>query len=125
MKIHKGHQGVMPYLILKNAAGFIQFVKTVFNATEAYIGYSNDDPAQVQHAEVRINECNIMLADVTGDFGVANANLFVYVEDADATSQLALLNGSTLVNEIEDQEFGRSGGFKDPWGNVWWVTSLK
>ncbi len=125
MKIHKGHQGVMPYLILKNAEGFIEFTKTVLNATEIFKSYREGDPHQIMHSEVQINGCNIMCADVTEDFDVANANLFVYVEDADTTCQLALDKGSTLVTEVADQDYGRSGGFKDPWGNVWWVTSLK
>ena len=55
-----------------------------------------------------------MMADVTEDFDTANANLFIYVDDADETYQLALQNGATVVNEIADQSYGRGGGVKDP-----------
>ncbi|MFV0605583.1 MAG: VOC family protein [Niabella sp.] len=125
MKIAKGHQPLMPYLILENADGFIEFTKTVFQATEVYKGYRNDDKKNIEHAEVQINGCNIMMADTTEDFGVANAHLFVYVDDADATFNLALNNGSTIVNNLADQDYGRSGGIKDPFGNTWWITSMK
>ncbi|HRO84657.1 MAG TPA: VOC family protein [Niabella sp.] len=124
MKIAKGHQPVMPYLILKNAEGFIDFTKKVFNASEVYKGYDEENPNQIVHAEVQINGCNIMMADVTEDFDTANANLFIYVDDADETYQLALQNGATVVNEIADQSYGRGGGVKDPWGNVWWISSM-
>lgn len=125
MKIPNGHQPVMPYLILQNAAQFIDFTKKVFNATEFYKGYRDDTDKTIMHAEVRINGCNIMFADVTEDFGVANANLFVYVDDADVTYNLALNNGCEVVNPISDQSYGRSGGVQDPFGNVWWITSMK
>jgi PhnB protein len=124
MKIAKGHQPVMPYLILKNSEGFIDFTKKVFNASEIYKGYDEENPNQIVHAEVQINGCNIMMADVTEDFDTANANLFIYVDDADETYQLALQNGATVVNEIADQSYGRGGGVKDPWGNVWWISSM-
>lgn len=124
MKIAKGHQPVMPYLILKNAEGFIDFTKKVFNASEVYKGYDEENPNQIVHAEVQINGCNIMMADVTEDFDTANSNLFIYVDDADETYQLALQNGATVVNEIADQSYGRGGGVKDPWGNVWWISSM-
>lgn len=124
MKIAKGHQPVMPYLILKNAEGFIDFTKKVFNASEVYKGYDEENPNQIVHAEVQINGCNIMMADVTEDFDTANANLFIYVDDADETYQLALQHGATVVNEIADQSYGCGGGVKDPWGNVWWISSM-
>ncbi len=125
MKIATGHQPLMPYLILKNAASFIPFTQTVFGAEEVYKGYRDNDNQFIMHAEVRINGCNIMFADVNEFFDVANANLFIYVEDADATFQLALEHGCTVVNEMADQDYGRSGGVEDPFGNVWWITSMK
>lgn len=66
-----------------------------------------------------------MMGDRTEDFGVATANLFIYVDDADATFNLALENGATIVNNLADQDYGRSGGIQDPFGNVWWITSMK
>ncbi|MFT4092998.1 MAG: VOC family protein [Niabella sp.] len=125
MKIPKGHQPLMSYLILKNAGGFIEFTKTVFGATEVFKSYRDNDNKIIMHAEVQINGCNIMFADMNEFYSVANANLFIYVDDADQTVKTALENGATIINELADQDYGRSGGIKDPFGNVWWVTSLK
>ena len=125
MKIAKGHQPVMPYLILKNAEAFIEFTKNVFGATEIFKSYRDNDNQFIMHAEVQINGCNIMFADVTEFYGVANANLFIYVDDADKTAAIALQNGAKIINELADQDYGRSGGVEDPFGNVWWITSMK
>lgn len=125
MKIPKGHQPLMPYLILKNADAFIEFTKAVFGATEVFKSYRDNDNKIIMHAEVQINGCNIMFADMNEFYGVANSNLFIYVEDADQTVQIALGNGAKIVNELADQDYGRSGGIEDPFGNVWWVTSMK
>lgn len=125
MKTAPGHQPLMPYLILHKAENFIEFTKTVFNAVEVYKGYRDDDSKEILHAEVRINGCNIMFADVTEGFGVATANLFIYVDDADDTFALALKKGCKIVNPLADQSYGRSGGVEDAFGNVWWITSMK
>lgn len=125
MKIPKGHQPVMPYLILKNAADFIDFTKAVFDATEVFKSYRDNDNQQIMHAEVQIHGCNIMFADMNEFYGVATANLFIYVDDADQTVARALKQGATIINEVADQDYGRSGGIEDPFGNVWWVTSMK
>ncbi|WP_346236631.1 VOC family protein [Niabella insulamsoli] len=124
MKIAKGHQPVMPYLILKNAMGFIDFTRKVFGAEEVFKSFRDNDNQIIMHAEVRINGCNIMFADMNEFYSVANANLFIYVDDADETVRIALENGAKIINELADQDYGRSGGIEDPFGNVWWVTSM-
>ncbi len=125
MKIPNGHQPLMPYLILKNAEAFIEFTRTVFGAKEIFKSYRDNDNKIIMHAEVQINGCNIMFADMNEFYGVANANLFIYVEDADQTVAIAVQNGATVINELADQDYGRSGGIEDPFGNVWWITSMK
>lgn len=125
MKVASGHQPVMPYLILKNAKSFIEFTKAVFGAEEVFKSYRDNDNECIMHAEIRINGCNVMFADVNEFYGVANANLFIYVDDADKTVTIAVEHGAKIINELADQDYGRSGGVEDPFGNVWWVTSMK
>ena len=123
MKIPENYQLVMPYLIVENAAGFIEFTKEVFGAKETH--KTMRDENTIMHAEIMIGGCTIMFADATKDFMVSNAGLFVYVDDADETFESALKNGGTMVTELTNQSYGRSGGIKDPFGNVWWITSVK
>ena len=124
MKIPEGYQAVMPYLILNDAAGFIDFTEKVFDA-KVLNRHLRDDGQTIMHAEINIDGSVIMFAQTTEQYSVQNANLFVYVDDADKTYQAALQNDATSVNEPADQPYGRSGGVKDPNGNTWWITSVE
>ncbi|MEO5944544.1 MAG: VOC family protein [Ferruginibacter sp.] len=122
MKIPSTHQAVMPYLILNDAPAFIEFTKQVFTIQSLFTKYREDDKT-IMHGEIRINGCTIMFADSTENYPAANANLFIYVENADDTFAKALKNGATIINDLADMEYGRSGGIKDPFGNIWWITA--
>ena len=123
MNIPENYQTVIPYLILPNAARFISFTEKVFGAKEK-LKYMRD-VATIMHAEIMIEGSTIMLADATEEFKTSTAGLFIYVENADETFAKAMNEGATVVREIADQDYGRSGGIKDPFGNVWWITTPK
>lgn len=122
MKIPENYQTVMPYLILENAAEFITFTQKVFGAKET--NKTMRDENVIMHAEIMIGGSTIMFADATEKFMVSNAGLFVYVDDASETFKSALNNGGAVVTELANQTYGLSGGIKDPFGNVWWITSV-
>lgn len=121
MTVPKGHQAVMPYLMMEDAAGFIEFIKTVFDARMTHQDMRGDI---VGHCEADIGGGTIMFSQSRDGWKPATANMFVYVEDADATYKKAMDVGATSVMEMADQEYGRSGGVTDPHGNVWWITSI-
>ena len=120
LNIPEGYNQVMPYLVIENAAAFIEFTQAVFGATEKF--KTMRDETVIMHAEVSIGESVIMLADVTEQFKQQNAGMFIYVDDCDARYQKALDNGATTVMPPADQSYGRSGGVLDPFGNTWWIT---
>jgi PhnB protein len=122
IKIPAGYQTVMPYIIIGNAAAFIEFTQKVFNAE--LLGKHMRDETAIMHAEIKIGSSVIMFADSTEQYLPMPAGLFIYVDDADKTYQSALDNGATAVTELANQSYGRSGGVKDTFGNVWWITSL-
>lgn len=124
MNLPSGHQTIMPYLILKGASQFIDFCKKVFDAKDSNQQVLRDD-GTVMHAEIILSGSTIMVTDETKDWSQQNANLFVYVPDADETYQKALDNGATSLMELSDQDYGRTCGVTDPFGNVWWITSVK
>ena len=119
--IPSGYQHVMPYLIVSSAEQFLAFMKDVFAATEKMISLKPDNT--IAHSEVQLGESTIMFASSTDEFGNQPAGLFVYVADADATYQKALVAGATSVMPMSDQPYGRTGRVKDPFGNTWWVTT--
>jgi PhnB protein len=74
------------------------------------------------HAELRIGDSVVMLADAAGDFKPLPCALYLYVPDADATYRRALEAGATSVMEPANQFYGdRNAGVKDPTGNQWWI----
>lgn len=121
-KIPDNYQTVMPYLIVKDAAQFITFMQKVFDARETY--KSMRDEHTIMHAEIMIGGSTIMLADSTEKFSERPAGLFIYVDDADETFKKSIDSGATIVSEVADQSYGRSGGMQDPFGNTWWITSM-
>ncbi len=115
------YQQVMPYLIIKGAAGFMQFLKDVFEAKEKSMHMR--DEKTVMHGEALIGESVIMFADASEQFGEKTGGFFVYVKDADVTFMHALVAGATAIMPVSDMPYGRSGGVTDPWGNQWWITT--
>lgn len=116
-----GHNTIMPYLIIPDAAGFINFVTTVFAATEVSRHMRED--GIVMHAEVRVGESVVMLAEATEQYPACPAGMFIYVADADATFQKAIETGAAIVMPLTNQSYGRTCGVADPHGNTWWITT--
>jgi len=124
MEIPSRHQAVMPYLIIKGASKFLEFAQNVFHAELAY-STPREDGDTIMHAEMQISGSTIMFAEATEQWDTQPANLFIYVNDADETYHQAISNGATTVNELSDQDYGRTCGVTDPFGNVWWITSVR
>ncbi|MDQ2720572.1 MAG: VOC family protein [Bacteroidota bacterium] len=122
-KIPQNYQTVMPYLIIKDAVKFIEFTEKVFGATLTQKAMRNE--SVIMHGEIMIGESTIMFADATEDYNTRPVGLFVYVSNADEIHKKALEAGATIISQVADQDYGRSGGVTDPFGNTWWITSLK
>lgn len=125
MNLPKGHQVIMPYLMVKGALKFIDFVKAVFNAELTTSMHKlREDTKTVLHSEVTIGGSTIMFTDATEQWREQTANLFVYVDNADETYKKAIASGAVTVMELSNQDYGRTCGVTDPFGNVWWITSI-
>lgn len=110
----------MPYLIVKGAANFFAFMQTVFGATEKMKVMRDEDT--YMHAELQVGQSTIMFTDATEQYPVQNAGLFIYVTDCDGTYKKALDNGATTIMPPANQDYGRSCGVLDAFGNTWWIT---
>jgi PhnB protein len=124
MQIPKNHQAVMPYLMLNDSRKFIEFAKSVFDAVLGMQRMRDDNEGLIMHAELSIQGITIMFADTNDQWPVANANLFVYVDDADIVYQRAIDHGASTTMDLSDQDYGRTCGVLDPFGNTWWITSI-
>jgi uncharacterized glyoxalase superfamily protein PhnB len=122
--IREGFHTVTPYLIVAGAARLLEFVARAFDAEEVLQMPAKD--GTIQHAEVRIGDSIIELADGGGEWQPMPAVLHMYVPDADAVYRRALEAGATSLREPRDEEYGeRSAGVKDPSGNHWWIATMK
>lgn len=112
----------MPYLILNEASAFIGFAKEVLGAAEQYRVQRPEDDRIIMHAELRIGDAVIMCAHSTEEFGQQTAGMFLFVENVDNNYKLALDRGAASLMEPARQDYGYSAGFRDPFGNQWWIT---
>jgi len=114
---------VAPYLIVNGAAATIDFLKRVFGAVE--LRRFPDDAGKLMHAEVRIDDTIIMLADPAPPGWLPiSAYVHIYVPDVDATYRSALAAGAVSVQEpVKKQDEDKRGGVKDAGGTTWWIAT--
>ena len=124
MSIPTQYQTVTPYLIIKDALSFLQFMQELFGAEVTEKHFRDESETTVMHAELKIGNASIMCAEATDQWKTEPAGLFVYVENADASYAKALELGCTTIMELTDQSYGRTCGVKDTFGNTWWITSV-
>ena len=122
MPIPTQYQTVIPYLIINNALGFLDFMQGLFNAE--IVNKHMHDETTLMHAELKVGNATIMCGSASKEWQPLNSSLFIYVEDADASYAKALELGCTSIMELSNQEYGRTCGVKDEYGNIWWMTSV-
>ncbi|BBH45940.1 VOC family protein [Pseudomonas sp. KU43P] len=132
--IPEGQHSITPYMAIKGAAQAIEFYKKAFGATEMFRLEGPD--GRVGHAELRIGDSSLMLGDpcdnmeggltASQNLDGAAVGLHLYVEDCDKVYAQAVAAGATPLHEVKDQFYGdRSGTLKDPFGNLWFVSTHK
>lgn len=130
--IPDGYHTATPYLIVRDAARAIDFYTRAFGAME--LMRLPDPSGKMRHAEIKIGNSPIMLADEFPDMGYrspqslggAAVGLMLYVEDVDAQFSQAIAAGAKVLNPVADQFYGdRSGTLEDPFGHVWTLATHK
>ena len=120
--IPDGYPAVTPYLMVRDAARFIEFLATVFDARVTEQLTRPD--GKIGHTEVRVRDSLIMLSDASDEHPATPVMLHFYVEDVDATFARAVEAGGTVVAPPANQFYGdRSGGVKEPCGNTIWIAT--
>ena len=130
--IPDGYYTATPYLIIKGAARALDFYKQAFGAEEL-MRFPMPD-GKVGHAEIKIGNSPIMLADEFPEMGHkspeslggSSVSILLYVPDVDKTFAQALKAGGKELQPLKDQFYGdRSGTLTDPFGHVWTVSTHK
>jgi PhnB protein len=125
-----GYHSVTPYLTIRGADAAMKFYAAAFGA-EVTCRLDMPD-GSVAHAEFRIGDSVVMLADENPAWGSTSpqslggvtGGVMLYVPDADAAFERALAAGATVKFPLADQFYGdRSGRVVDPFGHHWTLST--
>ena len=123
--IPTGYHAITPYLIIRGAAQAIDFYKQAFGAVEIMRMPHGD---KIGHAEIKIGDSFIMLADEFPEMGYQSpeslngttVSLVLYIEDVDTVFQRAVDAGAEVKMALENKFYGdRMGTLADPFGHTW------
>ena len=118
----ENYSTVSPYLIVNGASGTIKFLEDVFAAI--VLRAIPGPEGRLMHAEVRIDDTVLMLADSAPEWPPVPSHVHIFVPDVDATYSHALMAGATSVQEPEKkQDENKRAGVKDPGGTTWWIAT--
>lgn len=123
MAIPTGYSTINPFIVTDDVRSYLQFVSEVFDAVEHTEAHTVDDDGLVLHAELRIGDGSILLADRKPDWPVTPSLLQIYVDDVAATLARAVERGAVVITEPTDFFGSVFSRIIDPWGNGWWVYS--
>lgn len=123
--IPEGYNSVTPYLIVDDAKRAIEFYRDAFGAEEKFRLPMGD---RIGHAEIKIGDSFVMLADEFPDMGHlgpnarggATSSIVLYLPDVDTAFRKALGAGAKELRPVENQFWGdRMGTLTDPFGHQW------
>src|SRR6516165_5010026 len=97
--IPAGYHSATPYLVVSDGAGAIEFYKKAFGAVELF--RMPGPGGKVMHAEIKIGDSPIMLADEFPEMGAHSptkyggspVGIMLYVPDVDTTFRQAIAAG--------------------------------
>jgi uncharacterized glyoxalase superfamily protein PhnB len=121
--VPEGYHTVTPYLVVDGAEQVIRFMTEAFGAQPLFEPMARPD-GKIMHAELKIGDSVVMLADPSERAQATSDMLYLYVPNVDAVYQKALKAGGKSLTEPTDQFYGdRSGSVMDPAGNRWYIAT--
>jgi uncharacterized glyoxalase superfamily protein PhnB len=120
--IPEGFHTVTPYLVAKDVASLIDFIKRGLGGQEKFVMQRPD--GSIGHAEMIIGNSHVMIGQASGPNTAFPAMLYLYVPDVDGTFKQAVAAGGKSLHEPSTQFYGdRHGAVVDSNGNQWWIAT--
>lgn len=120
-------KGVVPHLVVKNAAAAIDYYTAALGAVELCRMPTED--GRLMHAAIRVNDATIFLCDDFPEYcggtsrapaGPSPVTLHLCVPNADEAIAKAAAAGATVEMPADDMFWGdRYGKVVDPFGHSW------
>ncbi|MBY0511456.1 MAG: VOC family protein [Rhodospirillaceae bacterium] len=127
--IPKGVHTVTPSLTFQDSAFALAFYEKAFGAKELF--RLTEPGGKVGHAEMRIGDSLIMMADEYPEMALLSAKtlngtpmrLSLAVKNPDALMERAVAAGATVMRPMQQEFYGwRAGVVTDPFGYSWTIT---
>jgi PhnB protein len=125
--LREGQHTITAHLVIRGADKAIEFYKNGFGAQAQAVHHTPD--GKVMHAELKIGDSTIMLADEFPGMGTCASPqtlggtttvLNLYAENIDQLFDRAVKAGATVTMPLSNQFWGdRYGQLKDPFGHAW------
>jgi PhnB protein len=116
------YRTLTPYLVVPDAEGEARFLQAVLGAEE--VSCDRNAAGRIIHAEFRVGDSLVMLAEAGEACPALGAALYVWVPDVDAVYARALAAGARSTFAPEDKPYGhRNAGVEDGNGITWWMGS--
>jgi PhnB protein len=127
--VPRGYHTVTPSIVVAGAAKAIDFYKKGL-AAEELMRFPGPG-GMIMHAELKIGDSIIMLADEMPDqggrgpksYGGTPVSFFIYRENVDEAWKRAVDAGAKEIMPLDNQFWGdRTGCLEDPFGHRWWLA---
>jgi uncharacterized glyoxalase superfamily protein PhnB len=124
--VPEGSHTITPNIAVNDAARALDFYQKAFGAEE--VMRMPGPGGKIMHAEVRIGDSRLMLADEMPEmgskgpkaYGGTPVSFYVYVSNVDAAWKRAVGAGAKVLMPLEDMFWGdRTGRLEDPFGHIW------
>lgn len=129
--IPEGHPSVVPHLVIRGAAGAIDFYKTAFAAEEVE-RMPMPGGQGILHAELKIGNARLFLCDESPQMerwvspkslNGTTVALNLWTDNAEGLFERAVKAGAKVVMPLADMFWGdRYGRVTDPFGHEWSIA---
>jgi PhnB protein len=111
-----------PFAVVDDAAGLIDFVTEVFGGSEVAEARTPTPDGLLIHAEVRLGDALLLVADALEGWPVHPGLLQLWVADVGEVLERAEARGGRIVTP-PTPFYGSVtlARLEDPWGDLWWL----
>lgn len=118
-----GYTTVAPWIVTSDTGRLLEFITAAFDGSE--LARVPLEDGTIGHAEIRVGDTILLAFDRRDGWPEMPSLLRVFVADADETTDRAVAAGARVVTAPRTHAFGQRGGrVRDPFGNIWWISSV-